>query len=122
MIACSTFSPARNVRSITAPVRTFLSVVRTKAPPLPGLTCWNSTTWNRPSVEVERHAVLQVVGRCGAIREGNLLPAARSGPSGVGQRPAPVGGDDHGVLDADAAVVGQVHARLDGHDVARRRA
>jgi len=34
-----TFSSARNVRSMTAPVRTFLSLVRTKAPPLPGLTC-----------------------------------------------------------------------------------
>src|SRR5437763_4440352 len=38
------FSPARNVLSITAPSETRLSFVRTKAPPLPGLTCWNSTT------------------------------------------------------------------------------
>ena len=48
MMACSTFSAARNVRSITAPVRAFFRVVRTKAPPLPGFTCWNSTTVNRP--------------------------------------------------------------------------
>src|SRR5579862_8726849 len=48
-MACSTRSSARNVRSSTAPVRTFLSLVRTKAPPLPGLTCWNSTTLNSPS-------------------------------------------------------------------------
>src|SRR5580693_1352305 len=34
---------------MTAPLRTFLSFVRTKAPPLPGFTCWNSTTLNRPS-------------------------------------------------------------------------
>src|SRR5262245_57434727 len=34
---------------MTAPVRTFFSLVRTKAPPLPGLTCWNSTTVTRPS-------------------------------------------------------------------------
>src|SRR5918996_3577150 len=37
------FSPARNVLSITAPSSTRFSFVRTKAPPLPGLTCWNST-------------------------------------------------------------------------------
>src|SRR5579864_6398342 len=34
---------------MTAPLRTFLSLVRTNAPPLPGLTCWNSTTVNSPS-------------------------------------------------------------------------
>ena len=49
MMARSTFSPARKVRSNTAPVRAFLRVVRTKAWPLPGLTCWNSTTENSPS-------------------------------------------------------------------------
>src|SRR5919198_476054 len=37
------FSPARNVLSITAPSLVRLSLVRTKAPPLPGFTCWNST-------------------------------------------------------------------------------
>src|SRR3954470_24173488 len=36
------FSPARNVRSITAPSLARRSLVRTNAPPLPGLTCWNS--------------------------------------------------------------------------------
>ena len=36
-------SPARNVRSTTLPRSTALSFVRTNAPPLPGLTCWNST-------------------------------------------------------------------------------
>src|SRR4029453_17732557 len=30
----------------TAPVFTFRSFDRTNAPPLPGFTCWNSTTWN----------------------------------------------------------------------------
>ena len=34
------------------------------------------------------------------------------------QGAAPVGGDDDGVLDADAAVPGEVHAGLDGDDVA----
>src|SRR3984957_15695040 len=49
MMAWSSFSSARYVRSITAPLRRFFSLVRTKAPPLPGLTCWNSTTLNSPS-------------------------------------------------------------------------
>src|SRR5919202_1755764 len=37
------FSPARKVLSMTAPSVVRLSLVRTNAPPLPGLTCWNST-------------------------------------------------------------------------------
>ena len=37
------FSPARNVRSTTAPVSMFFTFVRTNAPPFPGFTCWNST-------------------------------------------------------------------------------
>src|SRR4029079_2653387 len=36
------FSPARNVLSTTAPATRLRSFVRTNAPPLPGLTCWNS--------------------------------------------------------------------------------
>ena len=36
------FSPARKVWSITAPSSIRRSFVRTNAPPLPGLTCWNS--------------------------------------------------------------------------------
>src|SRR6266545_676764 len=43
-VAVSTLVPALNVRSTTLPDSTFFSVVRTNAPPLPGLTCWNSTT------------------------------------------------------------------------------
>ena len=41
----STFSPARKVLSMTLPCRMCLSLVRTKAPPLPGFTCWKSTIW-----------------------------------------------------------------------------
>src|SRR6185312_1780383 len=37
------FSPARNVRSMTAPSLERFNFVRTNAPPLPGFTCWNST-------------------------------------------------------------------------------
>ena len=43
-VAVSTLVPALNVLSTTLPDSTFLSLVRTNAPPLPGLTCWNSTT------------------------------------------------------------------------------
>src|SRR5688500_2708253 len=43
-LAVSTLVPALNVLSTTFPDSTFFSVVRTNAPPLPGLTCWNSTT------------------------------------------------------------------------------
>src|SRR6476659_8550803 len=43
-LAVSTLVPALNVLSTTLPDRTALSLVRTKAGPLPGLTCWNSTT------------------------------------------------------------------------------
>src|SRR5215468_4771223 len=39
----STFSPARKVLSMTRPCFMCLSLVRTNAPPLPGLTCWKST-------------------------------------------------------------------------------
>ena len=43
-VAVSTLVPALKVLSTTLPDSTFFSLVRTKAPPLPGLTCWNSTT------------------------------------------------------------------------------
>src|SRR6185295_11428832 len=43
-LAVSTLVPALKVLSTTLPDRTALSLVRTKAGPLPGLTCWNSTT------------------------------------------------------------------------------
>src|SRR3954470_16065988 len=43
-VAVSTLTPALNVLSTTLPLSTFFRVVRTNAPPLPGLTCWNSTT------------------------------------------------------------------------------
>src|SRR4029450_2293099 len=46
-MATSTGSSARKVLSSVRPGRAFLSLVRTKAPPLPGLTCWNSTTFMR---------------------------------------------------------------------------
>src|SRR5438477_5283773 len=42
------FSPARKVLSTTAPDSSAFSFVRTNAPPLPGLTCWNSTMRQTP--------------------------------------------------------------------------
>src|SRR3954468_22805425 len=43
-LAVSTLVPALNVLSTTLPESTALSLVRTNAGPLPGFTCWNSTT------------------------------------------------------------------------------
>src|SRR5437763_12589253 len=43
-VAVPTLVPALKVLSTTLPDSTCFSLVRTKAPPLPGLTCWNSTT------------------------------------------------------------------------------
>src|SRR5215469_14399998 len=45
-LATSTLMPALKVLSTTFPDITFFSLVRTKAGPLPGLTCWNSTTFH----------------------------------------------------------------------------
>ena len=42
MVAVSTLVSALNVLSTTLPDMTLFSLVRTKAGPLPGLTCWNS--------------------------------------------------------------------------------
>src|ERR1700721_2507027 len=44
-LATSTLMPALNVLSTTFPESTFFSLVRTNAGPLPGFTCWNSTTF-----------------------------------------------------------------------------
>src|SRR3954451_16324960 len=71
-VAVSTFVPALNVRSTTWPVSTFLSLVRTKAPPLPGLTCWNSTTFHstpsRSSVMPFLRSLVVAIGRVNPSR------------------------------------------------------
>src|SRR3954468_16733618 len=52
-LAGSNFSPERKLRSSTAPVSRFLTLVRVKAAPLPGLTNWNSTTtYGAPSIMI----------------------------------------------------------------------
>src|SRR5438105_4426302 len=61
----STFSPERNVLSITLPRRMCFSFVRTKAPPLPGLTCWKSTmAYGCPSKTMRRPFLNSAVDTC----------------------------------------------------------
>src|SRR5271165_4210841 len=109
MMAWSSLSSARKVRSITAPVRTFLSLVRTKAPPLPGFTCWNSTTEKRPSgmtmlMPLRRSEVVTAI-RQQCPLSSDVLWKAREGVTTL------VGHHD-GVLDADTADAGEVDAGL----------
>src|SRR6266511_1197202 len=85
-MATSTASSARKVLSSTRPVRTFFSLVRTNAPPLPGLTCWNSTTFIRsPSMfSVMPFFRSLVVGITALLRSaGRGRPAATSRRSGA---------------------------------------
>src|SRR5262245_9936217 len=112
-IASPTFTPALKVRSITAPVFTLRSLVRTKAPPLPGLTCWNSTTWNRtPSSSRVMPFLKSLVETLTRVLSSELDQLAGGGP----HDDAPVAGDLDHVLDAHAAHAGQIDPRLDGHD------
>src|SRR6266568_1388467 len=131
MIACSSFSSARYVRSSTAPVRTFFSFVRTNAPPLPGFTCWKSTTpqsWpSRLSVmpffrsfvvakSVASPAWGPMVpgpeGRRASWLKDEQLPGYR-GEQLAGDR-ASAGAHHEGVLDPDTTPARQVDAGLDG--------
>src|SRR6478672_4671890 len=126
MTASGTFSSARNVRSSTAPVRKFLSFVRTKAPPLPGFTCWNSTTVMRPSGRFRAmpflRSLVEMLTRRILLRDSDdeLLGEFREGDR-------PVRSDHEGVLDADAADSREVHPGFDrdhvtgGEGTSRRR-
>src|ERR1700691_6690911 len=107
MIACSTFSSARKVFSTTAFVFTFLSLVRTKAPPLPGFTCWNSTTLNRPSGRSRLMPFFR-----------SLVETAMDVLCKSGQGAGAVLGHHQSVLDTDAAVPGNIDTGLDGDDEA----
>src|SRR5271167_3800337 len=106
-MACSSFSSARYVRSSTAPLRTFFSLVRTKAPPLPGFTCWNSTTLNRPSGRSRLMPFFR-----------SLVETAMDVLCEAGQGAGAVLGHDQGVLDTDPTVPGEVDTGLDGDDEA----
>src|ERR1041384_5385724 len=115
-VAVSTLVPALKVLSTTFPVSTCLRVVRTKAPPLPGLTCWNAVTvqsWpsrfsTRPFF---RSFVLATVGfllcRTGVSDDHEFF-------RGQGEELRPALADHEGVLDADPAPPRQVDAGLDG--------
>src|SRR5271154_3574419 len=105
MMAWSSFSSARYVRSITAPLRRFLSLVRTKAPPLPGLTCWNSTTLNSPSGR------LRLMPFFRSLVE-NAMDVLRES----GQWSAAVPGHRQGGRDPDTPLSGEVDPGLDVYD------
>src|SRR5271155_3351597 len=92
---------------MTAPVRTFLSLVRTKAPPLPGLTCWNSTTLNSPSGRSRLMPFFR-----------SLVETAMDVLCESGQSACAVLGHDQGVLPTDPAVPGNIDTGLDGDDEA----
>src|SRR6478752_10077006 len=115
MTASTTFSSARNVRSITAPLRTFFSFVRTNAPPLPGFTCWNSTTVTRPSGRLRAMPFFRsLVEMLTRYSQDEIL-----GGQGEGFRAGRA--DDEGVLDADTTDAGEVDARLDRDDVVQEQ-
>src|SRR5205085_5569594 len=117
MTAWSTFSPALNRRSITAPVRTFFKVVRTNAPPLPGFTCWNSTTWNRtPSSSRVMPFLKSFVETLTRSFRLELDQFARGGADDD----APAVGDLHHVLDPHAADTREVDPGLHRDHRARR--
>src|SRR4051812_11694185 len=113
----STDSPARNVLSTTLPVSRALSFVRTNAPPLPGLTCWNSTIRQTvPSIPMcipLRNWLVLIVS---ATRGPRPSPCVHEGLRVTREHLVPVVGHDDQVLDAHAEPIGKVHARLDGHD------
>src|SRR6266487_1330361 len=112
-IARPTLTPALNVFSVTAPVLTFRSFERTKAPPLPGFTCWNSMIWNSvPSSSRVIPFLKSFVETLTVPVRLQLEQLSRR----RAQHAASVVGDLHGVLDANAAQARQVHARFHGDD------
>src|ERR1700759_3739085 len=110
-LATSTLMPALNVLSTTLPDITFFSLVRTKAGPLPGLTCWNSTTFHScPS----RFSVMPFFSSL-VLATPRLQLQDQQFPGGRGQEAGsdPRRHQQH-ALDPDAALSGQVDTRLDG--------
>src|SRR3954463_4515512 len=114
------FSPARNVLSITAPSVVRFSLVRTNAPPLPGLTCWNSTILKTvPStsmwVPFLNWLVLITAARLAASRGAppgrGGPPALPAPPPGGGGQPAPRRGPRRSRLDVRAQIAPVAHQR-----------
>src|SRR3954471_7283160 len=130
-VAVSTLVPALNVRSTTLPESTFLSLVRTKAPPLPGLTCWNSTTDHSCPSRLSTSPFLRSFVVATVASPSSHVLLRRSAPSedqqvlrGCRQQFRRVDlevAHDEGVLDADATAAGQVDPGLDGHRRAGRQ-
>ena len=81
------------------------SFVRTKAPPLPGFTCWNSTMRQTRAVDLDVHPVLELV-RVDDLGHGapqcSLADGRRSSFVNCVSTLAAVVGDDDEVLDPDA--------------------
>src|SRR5215469_2097391 len=116
-LAMSTLMPALKVLSTTFPESTFFSFVRTNAGPLPGLTCWNSTTFqscpSRFSVMPFFRSFVVATGSLHTSQDEQF--AVRRNRSRRSQIPgSPARRDDQHVLDPDAPLAGQVHSRLDG--------
>src|SRR5712691_7491331 len=122
-MARPTFTPALNVRSITAPVLTLRSLVRTNAPPLPGFTCWNSTIWK--SVPSRSRVMPRfrsfVLTLTATYRPRQLSPEREGGSQHhqflrrSGHHPSARRSDLDHVLDADSPHAVQVDPRLHGH-------
>src|SRR3954467_10933152 len=114
-LAVSTFTPALKVLSTTFPDSTCFSLVRTKAPPLPGLTCWNSTTvHSSPLSSLSTRPFLRsfVVATSFSCSRPVLDDEQLLGRQSEELRP--VGARHQRVLDAHAALARQVDPRLDG--------
>src|SRR5215813_10762244 len=113
----SNFSPARNVLSTTAPEPSDFSFVRTNAPPLPGLTCWNSTMRQTPPsswmcIPFLNWFVLTVSAtRPSLANDYELLRRRREDLGGAVR-------DDDEILDPDAAALREVDTGLARDDVA----
>src|ERR1700685_1949963 len=110
-LGTSTLTPALKVRSTTLPDMMFFSLVRTKAGPLPGLTCWNSTTLHRLpsrfSVMPFFRSVVVVTLRLSRSKDDKFSRNSRDQARSVGPH-------DENVLNPDATPAGQVNTRLDG--------
>src|SRR5712675_2283005 len=110
-LATSTLMPALNVLSTTLPDSTFFSLVRTKAGPLPGLTCWNSMichSWLsicRTSPFL-KSAVDATFG-CSPVRRWQF-------PGEPGKQFGCCLAHDKGVLDTDTAAIGQIDTGFHG--------
>src|SRR6266516_1888341 len=111
------FSPARNVRSTTAPESSAFSFVRTNAPPLPGFTCWKSTMrQTSPSSSMCMPFLNWFVLTVSAIA-GRRLADLDQVLADAGQVLDRSIADDDVVFDPDPADTLEVDARLDSYDV-----